>query len=174
MKRAPVDVYLGAGSNAEPVANLKLACTELAARYGELSLSPVYRSEPVGFDGDDFLNLVIVFSTRDTLASVLQTIDRIHALAGREPVDSAAAGGHTLDLDLLLFGELVQASGPRLPRADILESAYVLAPLAALAPALRHPETGQTMRELWAAFDQAAHPLTQVSSGDSLLISQNR
>lgn len=70
----------------------------------------------------------------------------------------------TLDLDLLLYGDAVLPEPSiRVPREDIRKYAFVLGPLAELAPGLRHPLTGETMAELWAAFDQAAHPLQRVT-----------
>ena len=50
----------------------------------------------------------------------------------------------------------------RVPREDIRKYAFVLGPLAELAPALRHPVTGETMAALWAGFDQVAHPLQRL------------
>jgi 2-amino-4-hydroxy-6-hydroxymethyldihydropteridine diphosphokinase len=64
---------------------------------------------------------------------------------------------------LLLYGDAVLSDPAiRVPREDIRKYAFVLGPLAELAPELRHPLSGETMAELWAAFDQAAHPLQRV------------
>ena len=63
--RSAVDVYLSAGSNVAPEKNLSLACRALAHRFGPLRLSGVYRTPPVGFAGDDFLNLVVHFRTAE-------------------------------------------------------------------------------------------------------------
>lgn len=155
-------VYLGLGSNIEPVANLKLAVTELRRRFGELELSPVYSGPAIGFEGDDFLNMVVGLQTALRPQAILEEIGDIHSLARRE-----RGGGRpqprTLDIDLLLYGRLViDEPGQELPRQDVLEYAFVLRPLADLAADFRHPSTGRTMREHWQDFDAASQPLTRV------------
>lgn len=156
-------VYLGLGSNVDAARNLRLGVNELRSRYGELEISPVYRSRAVGFDGDDFLNLVIALDTDATPADIHDEIERIHTLAGRERGEERYAS-RTLDIDLLLHGNLVCAGPPlRLPRRDVLEYAFVLRPLSDLAPELLHPETGQSIGEHWRAFDAGSQPLERVS-----------
>lgn len=158
----PVDVYVSAGSNVAPVENLRLACRELRRRFGPLSMSGVYRNPPVGFEGDDFLNLVLCFRTAEPPAAVVAELERLHLLAGRVRGLERFAP-RTLDLDLLLYGDaIITEHAIRVPREDILKYGFVLGPLAELAPELRHPVTGQTMAELWAAFDQGRHPLERV------------
>ena len=78
-----VDVYVSAGSNVDPEENLRLACRELARRFGPLAMSGVYRNPPVGFTGDDFLNLVLRFRTAEPPAAVVAELERLHVLAGR-------------------------------------------------------------------------------------------
>jgi 2-amino-4-hydroxy-6-hydroxymethyldihydropteridine diphosphokinase len=155
-------VYLGLGSNIEPVGNLELAVAELRRRFGDLELSPVYRGRAIGFEGDDFLNLVAGLQTARAPEAILQEIDEIHSLARRE------RGGHrlqprTLDIDLLLYGRRVVGDpGKELPRPDVLEYAFVLRPLADIAPLFRHPVTGRTVAEHWREFDAASQPLQRV------------
>lgn len=155
-------VYLGLGSNVDVGKNLKLGVDELRKAYGELRLSPVYRSAPVGFEGEDFLNLVVELQTGETPQAIHERIERIHDLAGR--IRSADAFiARTLDIDLLLYDDLVLADGMiRLPRADVLDYSFVLRPLAELAPDLCHPVTGKSMRQHWQSFDAARHPLEPV------------
>lgn len=152
-------VYLGLGSNVDVSKNLALGIDELRKAYGELRLSPVYRSAPVGFEGDDFLNLVVELQTEDSPQAIHDRVERIHDLAGRVRSSNAFIS-RTLDIDLLLYDDLVLADGKiRVPRADVLDYGFVLRPLAELAPELRHPVTGLTMREHWETFDAARHPL---------------
>lgn len=160
---SPVEIYISAGSNVAPVENLRLACRELRKRFGELEISGVYRNSAVGFVGDDFLNLVLRFRSTEPPAAIIAELERLHVLAGRvrgpDPFSS-----RTLDLDLLLYGDAVLSDPEiRVPREDIRKYAFVLGPLAELAPGLRHPVTGETMAELWAEFDKAGHPLQRVS-----------
>ncbi len=156
-------VYLGLGSNVDAERNLALGVRELRSRYGNLDVSPVYRSRAVGFDGDDFLNLVVGLVTDDAPEEIQRQIEQIHDLAGRERGEERYAS-RTLDIDLLLWGDLVRAAPPpRLPRPDVLEYAFVLRPLADLDPGLLHPETGRAVGEHWRAFDADSQPLEPVS-----------
>jgi 2-amino-4-hydroxy-6-hydroxymethyldihydropteridine diphosphokinase len=157
-----VDVYVSAGSNMSPEKNLRLACRELEQRFGSIELSGVYRSPPVGFAGDDFLNLVLRFRTSEPPASIVAELERLHALAGRVR-GSERFAPRTLDLDLLLYGSAVIPEPPiRVPREDISAYGFVLGPIAELAPGLRHPVTGETMAEMWAKFDRDRHPMERV------------
>jgi 2-amino-4-hydroxy-6-hydroxymethyldihydropteridine diphosphokinase len=155
-------VYLGLGSNIDPVRNLVEAVSELRRRYGALSISPVYESAAVGFDGDDFLNLVVGLQSDQTAAQICETIEAIHNLAGRERGSDKWAS-RPLDIDLLLYNDLIEDRRPvRVPRSDVLEYSFVLRPLAELVPDLRHPVTGRTMLQHWQEFDQESHPLLPV------------
>jgi 2-amino-4-hydroxy-6-hydroxymethyldihydropteridine diphosphokinase len=158
-----VDVYVSAGSNITPEENLQLACRGLTKRFGPLAISGVYRNPPVGFAGDDFLNLVLRFRTAEPPAVVVAELECLHVLAGRVRGPERIAP-RTLDLDLLLYGDAIIAEhGIRVPRDDILKFGFVLGPLAELAPDLRHPVTGQTMAGLWAGFDRRQYPLERVA-----------
>ncbi len=156
-------VYLGLGSNISPEANIKLGVEELRQRVGAVVLSPVYRAPAVGFDGEDFLNLVAAIDTELSALDVLEQIEAIHDVAGRERDSSHIVIARSLDIDLLLYGDLVSPERPlRVPRGDVLDYAFVLRPLAELAPDEVHPVTGTTFAEHWAAFDSSEQPLTPV------------
>ena len=155
-------VYVGLGSNIDPERNLRLGVAELRRRYGDLTLSPVYQNAAIGFEGADFLNLVAVFESDQQPAAIQQEIERIHDLVGREWGDERFAS-RALDIDLLLYGDLVTDEPPlQLPRDDILEYSFVLQPLAKLAPDLVHPVTGRTIAEHWQECDARRHPLTRI------------
>lgn len=155
-------VYLGLGSNIEPLKNLALGIRELRRLYGEIDLSPVYENEAVGFEGAAFLNMVVALDAADAPEEMHKKIERIHELAGRRR-RGIRDHSRSLDIDLLMYDDLI-AEFPkfRLPRADILEYGFVLRPLAELAPGLKHPETGKSMAEHWHAFDAAGHALERV------------
>ena len=156
------DVYVAAGSNVEPEKYLARALRELAAAYGPLTLSPAYRNQAVGFSGDDFINLVVGFRTQDEVADVRQQLQRVEAACDRPP-DAPKWAPRTMDLDILLFGDLVSdAPGLKIPRPDLLKRPYMLKPMADIAPDVRHPTLGKTMSELWAAFEGDEHSMVEV------------
>ena len=152
-------VFLGIGSNMEAHQNLRLAISELQRRYGPLDISSVYENAAVGFEGSDFLNLVVRLHTDDSPADMHSQIELIHDMAGRER-GKAKFISRPLDIDLLLYDDLVLNEPPlTLPRGDVLEYSFVLRPLQELAPELVHPVTGLTMAEHWQQFDQKDHSL---------------
>ena len=156
-------VFLGIGSNESPEENLRLAVRELGNRYGNLELSPVYKSASVGFDGADFLNLVLRFESEVSALSICNEIELIHNLAGRVR-GSDKWESRPLDIDLLLYNDLILDEPPvRIPRDDILDYSFVLRPIAELAPAQVHPVTGRTLLEHWQEFDAQGHPLEEIN-----------
>ena len=159
----PVDVFLSVGSNIEAEEHLHMACKELAADFGDLTLSSVYRNEAIGFEGDDFLNMVIGFNTTAKPEQVSDTLQHLHAKAGRVYHENRFCS-RTLDLDMLLYGSLVKRH-LKLPHADIEKYGYVVGPMAEVAPQLRHPINGMTMQELWKRFDKDDKPLHKVDIG---------
>jgi 2-amino-4-hydroxy-6-hydroxymethyldihydropteridine diphosphokinase len=155
-------VFVAAGSNVDAERNLALAAQELRRAFGDVRFSPWYRNQAVGFAGDDFINFVVGF---ETLLGVHQVVDRlrdIESLCGR-PREAPKWAPRSMDLDILLYDELV-CDEPRLklPRPDLLKRAYMLGPLADIAPDLRHPTAQATIGELWKRFDRSAHALQAV------------
>ena len=157
-----VDVYLGAGSNVDPVKHLRMACAGLQSRFGALRLSPIYQTTAVGFDGDDFLNLVVAFHTDASAEAVVAVVEDLHDQAGRVRGPNPFSP-RTLDLDLLLYGDaIIPDRAIRVPRDDVTRYAFVLRPLAELAPELLHPQTGQSMARLWADFPDKDESMRRV------------
>ncbi|AHX14862.1 2-amino-4-hydroxy-6-hydroxymethyldihydropteridine pyrophosphokinase [Dyella jiangningensis] len=152
-------VYLSLGSNLEPHRYLRVALDELRARFGAIAVSPAYRSKSVGFDGADFVNLAVGLDT-DLSPEALN--DWLHALEDRHGRrrDVPRFSDRTLDLDIVLYGDLVRQGEGHLdiPRKE-LRHAFVLKPIADIAPELRHPVSGKTMAALWAAFPVESEPL---------------
>jgi 2-amino-4-hydroxy-6-hydroxymethyldihydropteridine diphosphokinase len=156
-------VYLGLGSNIEPEANIVLAVEELERRLGAVAVSPVYRAPAVGFESADFLNLVVAVDTDMSPTCLLELIEEIHALAGRERSEGNKRVARSLDIDLLTYGDRIEPDRPvRVPRDDILVYAFVLKPLSDLAPDATHPQTGRTYLEHWQSFKAEDQPLERV------------
>lgn len=156
-------VFVAAGSNVRPRHYLRRALDALGAAYPDLAVSPAYANRAVGFDGADFINLVVCFSTTESLAAVIERLRAIENDCDR-PREAPKWAPRSMDLDILLYGgEVGSFPGAVLPRPDLLRRPYMLGPLAALAPALVHPVERRTIGELWAGFDRAGHALRPVA-----------
>lgn len=155
-------VHVSVGSNLERERWTRRAVALLRERFGRLRISPVYESAAVGFEGDPFYNLVAGFDTALTPAEVAAALRDIEACCGRDP-SSRRFAPRKLDLDFILYGALVERGADyRLPRPELLEYAFMLGPLADIAPDEQHPLDGRTYAQLWAAFDRDAAPIRPV------------
>jgi len=154
--------YLSVGSNIERERHVRSAVESLRERFGELVVSRVFESEAVGFAGDDFFNLVVGFDSDASVFEVvagLRDIELAHSRDRRAPRFSP----RTLDLDLLLYGDLVMdEQGIRLPRDEIARYAFVLGPLAEIAGDLRNPLDGRRFADMWREFDQTSQAMRPV------------
>ena len=142
--------YVGIGSNVEPERHILMAVQALRGRFGAITLSPIYKNKAVGFEGDDFLNGVIGLDTGLEVPALKAALDEVELACGRQR-GAARFAPRTLDLDLLVYGDKVDAAA-KLPRGDILRYAFVLKPLADIAAAERHPISGRTYAEHWGGF----------------------
>lgn len=144
--------FLGLGSNIEAERNMASAIARLRETFGEITFSPFYRCIPFGFEGEDFINAVARVQT--TMAP-LELRNHLVELENQHERDREAPrySSRTLDVDILMYDDLYLLS-PQLeiPREEILQAAYVLKPLADLAPGLVHPVKRQKMFDLWEAF----------------------
>jgi 2-amino-4-hydroxy-6-hydroxymethyldihydropteridine diphosphokinase len=157
------DAYVAAGSNVRPRENLARAIGLLETQFPGLRASNAYANPAVGFEGDDFINLVVAFPAALPTEELLGRLKAVERCCGREP-GAPKWEPRTLDLDLLLHGEVVgRVGGKTLPHPDLLTRAWVLGPLAELAPALVHPVAQERLDRLWERFDRGVHPLTPVS-----------
>jgi 2-amino-4-hydroxy-6-hydroxymethyldihydropteridine diphosphokinase len=145
-------VHIGIGSNVDREKSIRGAIRELAAHYGPLTLSPVYESKAHGFKGDNFFNLVAGFDATEPIERIKETLSHIESRFGRSRQENRFSA-RALDLDLLLYDDIVRHdSQVNLPHPDIQRYAFVLCPLAEIAPDLRHPETGLSCARMWQQF----------------------
>ena len=141
--------WLGLGSNVNAGANIQAGIEELEQQFSSVVLSPVYSSTSVGFDGDDFINLV---ARVETDLSPLELRDYLRDLEDRHgrKRDVPKFSDRSLDIDILLYDDLVLLSPVlEIPRAEILKFSHVLKPLADLDPDLVHPTELRSMLEIW-------------------------
>jgi 2-amino-4-hydroxy-6-hydroxymethyldihydropteridine diphosphokinase len=163
LKPGHVRVFVAAGSNVEPEKNLARACAEIAHTWPDAIFSKAYRNVAVGFEGPDFINLVVGFSAAQPLESVISRLRGIETNCGR-PRYAPKWASRTMDLDVLLFGDRIEKTEDyTLPRPDLLKRPFMLGPLAEIAPQVLHPTEQRTIGELWKAFDGTGHTMTPVA-----------
>jgi 2-amino-4-hydroxy-6-hydroxymethyldihydropteridine diphosphokinase len=155
-------IFLGLGSNIERERYIVAGLDALSDLFGELQLSSVYDSAAIGFDGQPFLNLVVAAQTSLEVGPLARRLRHIETEHGRPP-QASRFSARQLDIDILTYDDRVGLiEGVELPRGEILENAFVLQPLAELAPAALHPVSGRSYASLWQAFDRASQPLHRV------------
>ena len=160
-----VDVFVAAGSNVDAANNLSKALAGLKSAFPTLRVSPAYRNKAVGFEGDDFINLVVAFATDQPIEAVRTQLQAIESACGR-PREAPKWAARSMDLDILLFGDEVRNEpGLVLPRPDLIKRPYMLKPMTDLAPNVIHPTLHRTMHELWQSFDGKDHEMTVMELG---------
>jgi len=163
-----VDIFIGIGSNINPKENISQACNLLEKKFPSIKFSRVFESASIGFDGDNFLNLAgqFDFNEVESLDELITSLKKIENQLGRQRGEKKFSA-RTIDIDVLLFGDLITNSPIELPRGEILENAYVLWPLSELAPDLKHPVNGKSYRELWDGFDKSLQNLAPLEQRES-------
>lgn len=130
MSSEPVRVYLGIGSNIDPATHVPKALLALESEFGAVSRSSLYQTRSLGFEGPDFINLAVSFSTTCDFLQLDERLKNIEVDCGRNRSLETGKGSRTLDLDLLLYGELQgELHGHVLPRPEIYERQFVWQPL---------------------------------------------
>jgi 2-amino-4-hydroxy-6-hydroxymethyldihydropteridine diphosphokinase len=155
-------IYISLGSNIDRELNTRAGIEALKQAFGNLILSSVYESEAVGFDGDAFYNMVIACEVDSAVHETNQILRDIEDANGRDR-SGPKFSSRTLDLDLLLYDDMIlDEHGLKLPRGEILKNAFVLWPMAEIAPTLKHPEVGESYAQLWTAFDKDKESLKPI------------
>src|SRR6187399_2666992 len=141
--------YLSLGSNQQPLEHLPLALAQLQVRFGDLRVSPLYRTAAVGFEGAEFLNAAVIMETSLGPAGLndwLHALEDAHGRRRNQPRFS----DRPLDIDIVFYDQRV-LRGPgnlEIPRPE-LRHAFVLKPLADIAPGFIVPGDGRTLAQLW-------------------------
>jgi 2-amino-4-hydroxy-6-hydroxymethyldihydropteridine diphosphokinase len=142
-------VWLGLGSNVNAENHIRAGINELRERFERVSLSPVYTSASVGFEGNDFINLVARIQTDLHPLELRDYLRDLEDRYGRKR-NVPKFSDRSLDIDILLYDDLVLLSPVlEIPRAEILKFSHVLKPLADLDPDLVHPVKLVTIAEIW-------------------------
>ena len=152
-------VFLSLGSNVNRQQNIRGALDVLGQTFGTLDVSPVYESESVGFDGDNFYNLVVALDTTLAVGNLSQCLKRIERDFGRIHGEKKFCN-RTLDIDILTYDDLVGTiDGVQLPRDEIKHNAFVLWPLENIAADVIHPQLQCSYGALWDDFDKLKQKL---------------
>lgn len=150
--------YLSLGSNQDSERHLRRALDELRERFGALSVSAVYRTPAVGFAGPDFLNCAAIVDTDLDPVALDAWLHALEDAHGRRR-DVPRFSSRPLDIDIVFFDALIfKGTGNlEIPRPE-LQHAFVLKPLADLAPQFTDPRSGKTLAQLWAEHPEHATP----------------
>ena len=145
----PIRTYISAGSNiGNKDKNLEYALEKLEVAGSVVQTSPIFETEPVGYDDQPwFLNMVVSMDTRLSARELLRCCMQIETSRGR--IRSFTNAPRTLDLDILFYGDLVVEDPDLLiPHPRLTERRFVLVPLVRIAPDLVHPIAKKSIRKL--------------------------
>lgn len=154
-------IYISVGSNINKEENIPSALKELSMLFTNVTISSLYECAAVGFNGPEFYNLVLKADTHLSVDEVVNLCKAMEVSHGR-PEHAQKNTPRTLDLDLVLYDDLVIETPAHLPRPEILTSAFVLWPLSEVAPAALHPVIQQPFAKLWQQFDQQSQPIRKL------------
>lgn len=155
-------VFIGVGSNIDRDENIRSGIRVLREQFSKVITSTLYETRAVGFEGDNFYNMVVSLETELEPRELQDKLHDIENQFGR------TRGGpryvsRTLDLDLLLYDELVcDEEGLQIPREDVTKFAFVLLPLSEMAGELKHPGSTKHYKDIWKDFDQTGQELWAV------------
>lgn len=155
-------VSLSIGSNQNAEHYIVQALDALQQRFYTLSVSSVYESVAVGYAGNNFLNLVVVLETAESLGSVAGFLKQLEDDNGRVR-EQPRFSSRTLDVDILTYGDLEGVhAGIVLPRPEVTQNAYVLRPLAEIGGYLVNPQLQLSYADLWQRYDKRLQRLWSI------------
>lgn len=159
------EVFLSLGSNVDREQHIAQALKELEALFGPLTVSSIYESEAEGFAGEPFFNLMVKFCSEQPAAEIARLLREIEFAHGRAEA-SRKFEPRTLDIDLVLYGDHVLEEGRlRLPREELVRYAFMLEPMAEIAPDRKHPVLGLAFARLWEDFDKSRARQQRIKAG---------
>ena len=147
-------IYLALGTNlGDRSANLRAAIKALSSEINVIAESKIYETPPWGYENQPaFLNMAVKCETNLEPESLLKRLKRLEVRLGRE--QSFHWGPRLIDIDILFYDDLILNAEPlTLPHPRLHERAFVLVPLADIAPDFIHPVLKKTIKELLASMD---------------------
>lgn len=160
-------IYISLGSNIEREHYVKQGLLALAKAFelpfNQLTLSSLFECDAVGFDGPIFYNMAIGIKCPHSVEQVASILREIEFSHGRDH-NAKKFSPRTLDLDLLLYDNLIIDQPAQLPRDEITKNAFVLWPLSQIAPKLNHPILQQSYQALWQEYNKASQQLSIVDN----------
>ena len=160
-------IYISLGSNVKREhyveQGLKSLAKAFALPFEQLTLSSLFECEAIGFKGSAFYNMVIAIKcphSIEQVASILRAIEFSH---GRDH-NAKKYSPRTLDLDLLLYDDLITDQPAQIPRDEITKNAFVLWPLSEVAPTLVHPILKQSYQDLWCEYNKTSQQISIVEN----------
>ncbi len=155
-------VFIGVGSNIDREDSIRSGIRSLRQHFSNVIISTLYESNAVGFEGDNFFNMIVGMETELPPRELQEKLHDIENQYGRKR-DGPRYVSRTLDLDLLLYDDLIcDEDDLQIPREDVTKFAFVLLPLSELAGELKHPVMKVSYADLWAAFEQSDQSLWPV------------
>lgn len=154
-------VYISLGTNINRDFHLNHGLDALAKQFGLLTLSSLFESEAIGFNGSPFYNMVIKLTTTLPIEKVCTILRNIEFSNGRS-LTAKKFSPRTLDLDLLLYDDLILQQPAQIPRDEICSNAFVLWPLAEISPLLVHPVLKESYQQLWSNYDQTSQQIRKL------------
>jgi len=160
-------IYISLGSNIEREHYVKQGLISLANAFeipfNQLALSSLFECEAVGFEGPIFYNMVIGIKCTHSVEQVAIILRAIEFSHGRDH-NAKKFSPRTLDLDLLLYDNLIIEQPAQLPRDEITKNAFVLWPLSEVAPTLKHPILKESYLDLWQGYNKTKQQLSIVAN----------
>ena len=154
-------VFVSIGTNINKEYNLRSCLNVLQQIFRNVIKSSVYQSATVGFEGEDFYNMVVSFETTLTPSNINQVFFEVEKKHGRKRGENQFVS-RELDLDHLLYDDLIiDEDGVYLPHRDLSKHSYILKPIVEIASDLVHPKIGKNVSELLQNLDHPA-PVTRV------------
>lgn len=157
------NVYLSLGSNIDREKHIALGINALEQAFGTLTLSSLFESDAVGFTGKAFYNMAIAFETHESVDHVAHLLRDIEFAHGR-CLNAKKFSPRSLDIDLLLYDDLILEQPAQIPRDEITKNAFVLWPLSQIAPNVLHPILKESYQDLWQNYNKSSQKLNIVAN----------